>query len=502
MRKYTFELLKTFKELCEKGPNNTARQRIALGRAIVVEAGIDLKEYTGTKASPLFSDIASAFHEMIEKEWLRELSLDHEKKTIGYSDYKNHITKSGLTHSSDFDYMRNRLRVFPWPLGDHWFLLTAKGEEFIKKQNLIGILESLRSKGKELLELTGQNLARQQEIKGFLDVTKKELKEFLPPDEIPFRKFEKLEKKTYWWEKTQDGFATMDDKSKLQEWLELIEECLIFYSPSEMVLGIDFSPLREFQDQLANLAKSFKLVSIPNIPLPKETIEQFCKTSQIISEEFKKINFVPVREVLKSMNASLIANSTLSLEKLAREATSALTKFKEASLATAAPFKALEHMAYSQKNLLDNYLSYLQPIPQPVKVEPLETKEKDKLDVLLNKINPALKKKRTGAWDTFRSDNPDKLSQAANSMVELLSQVLNSVCKGKKLGEFLKEKYKDDFWEEFSKEEAKWIDATVEWISKTKNNLERVKHHIDYRLENIAETLLINCERIILIIVE
>lgn len=149
MRKYTEELIKSFKSLCKEGSNNTARQRIALGRAIVVEAGIDLKEYTETRASPLFSDMASSFREMIEKGWIQERSLDREQKSIAYSDYEEHITKSGLTYSSDFDYTYNRLRIHHWPLGDNWFLLTTKGEEFIEtglgktKEKKYNILEEV-----------------------------------------------------------------------------------------------------------------------------------------------------------------------------------------------------------------------------------------------------------------------------------------------------------------------------------------------------------------------
>jgi hypothetical protein len=48
----------------------------------------------------------------------------------------------------------------------------------------------------------------------------------------------------------------------------------------------------------------------------------------------------------------------------------------------------------------------------------------DKLDGLLEKLDPKLKRRRQGAWQAFRSDNPDRLSQAANSMVELLDQVI------------------------------------------------------------------------------
>lgn len=124
-----------------------------------------------------------------------------------------------------------------------------------------------------------------------------------------------------------------------------------------------------------------------------------------------------------------------------------------------------------------------------------EKQESDKLDNLLDKLNPTLKNKRCGAWVTFNSDNPDRLSQSANSMVELLNQVIDSVCSDRKLSEYLKDKYE-------TKEETEWIEAEVKWISKVKDNLQRIKHHPDYKLEKIAKRLLCNAENIILLILE
>ena len=125
----------------------------------------------------------------------------------------------------------------------------------------------------------------------------------------------------------------------------------------------------------------------------------------------------------------------------------------------------------------------------------VKKEEKDKLDKLLEKLNPVLKNKRQGVWGTFNSNNPDRLSQSASSMVELLSQVIKNVCKGKKLAEYLKEKYQ-------TKEETVWVEATVKWISETKANLQRIKHHTNYKLEKITKILLDHAESIILIILE
>jgi len=124
----------------------------------------------------------------------------------------------------------------------------------------------------------------------------------------------------------------------------------------------------------------------------------------------------------------------------------------------------------------------------------LQEPKADNLDSLLDKLNPNLRKKRIGAWTTFRSNNPDRLSQSANSMVELLDNVINQVCKDKDLGEYLAEKY--------GLEEAKWIEAQKKMISVTKSNLHRVKHYVDYNNEALAKVLLTTAEIIMTILLE
>ncbi len=119
----------------------------------------------------------------------------------------------------------------------------------------------------------------------------------------------------------------------------------------------------------------------------------------------------------------------------------------------------------------------------------------DRLNALLDKLNPNLKKKRIGAWIAFSSDNPDRLSQSANSMVELLDKVIGQLCANIKLSEYLEKKYG-------TSEETQWIDATQRWISQTKNKLQRVKHHPDYQAEILARTLLSSAETIMLALLE
>ena len=121
--------------------------------------------------------------------------------------------------------------------------------------------------------------------------------------------------------------------------------------------------------------------------------------------------------------------------------------------------------------------------------------ENSKLDQLLEKLGPRLRERREGAWLTFRSDNPDRLSQSANSMVELLDKVISQVCQNTELSVFLKNKYQ-------THEKTDWVDVTRKWISETKSNLHRVKHHVDNQSEKLTEVLLRSVESIILVILE
>jgi len=117
-----------------------------------------------------------------------------------------------------------------------------------------------------------------------------------------------------------------------------------------------------------------------------------------------------------------------------------------------------------------------------------KNKKADNIDNLLDKLDPNFKKKRIGAWAAFRSTNPDRLSQSANSMVELLDKVIGLLCRDMNLREHLAEKY--------GSKEAKWIEAQLILIRETKDKLHRIKHHDDYKNETLAENLLSSAEAI------
>lgn len=120
----------------------------------------------------------------------------------------------------------------------------------------------------------------------------------------------------------------------------------------------------------------------------------------------------------------------------------------------------------------------------------VDQKEKTEIDELLDQMAPNLKNKRIGAWMAFHSDNPDRLSQAANSMVELLDQVIAERCKDEPFSEYLQKRFGSD-------KEVKWAETARKFIGDTKSNLHRVKHYSKYRNENMVETLLTVTERLI-----
>lgn len=130
----------------------------------------------------------------------------------------------------------------------------------------------------------------------------------------------------------------------------------------------------------------------------------------------------------------------------------------------------------------------------------VEIESIDRLDNLLYKIHPSFVGKRKGAWQAFMSDNPDKQSQAANSMVELLDHVLGKVLGDKQLKVYLLEKHFPEEVRIYQEKQYEWVKKTCSWIGSTKDNLHSIKHSIHTRPEEFTETLLITVERILLIV--
>jgi hypothetical protein len=117
------------------------------------------------------------------------------------------------------------------------------------------------------------------------------------------------------------------------------------------------------------------------------------------------------------------------------------------------------------------------------------------LDTFLTKINPRLTGRRLGAWETFHSENPDRLCQAAASMVELLDQVIGEKCKGTTLHAFLEAKYP-------SHQQTDWVERTRAWISGTKQGLQGTKHETNLQSVQLTEALMRNAESIMLVILK
>ena len=117
------------------------------------------------------------------------------------------------------------------------------------------------------------------------------------------------------------------------------------------------------------------------------------------------------------------------------------------------------------------------------------------LDVLLNQLNPRFVDRRQGAWEALHSDNPDHVSQAANSMVELLDKVINTVCNGAESKDVLRDRLN-------SEADSKWILATRAFIAEAKSNLHTVKHHTEAQSKQKAEDLFNAAESIMRLILK
>jgi len=106
----------------------------------------------------------------------------------------------------------------------------------------------------------------------------------------------------------------------------------------------------------------------------------------------------------------------------------------------------------------------------------------------LEKLDIRLRDRWRGAWAALSSDNSDRVSQASNSMVEVLDQVIDRVRGTKEFREYLDDRFP---------EQAGLVLATRIWITEAKNGLQRVKHHTKEQSPQTAEDLMHQAEWIV-----
>ena len=104
---------------------------------------------------------------------------------------------------------------------------------------------------------------------------------------------------------------------------------------------------------------------------------------------------------------------------------------------------------------------------------------------MLEKLDVRLRDRWRGAWAALQSDNPDRVSQATNSMVEVMNQVIDRVRGPKEFQDYLKDLFPD---------QAGVVMATRKWISEVKNGLQGVKHHPTEQAPQLAEDLMHQAE--------
>ena len=110
------------------------------------------------------------------------------------------------------------------------------------------------------------------------------------------------------------------------------------------------------------------------------------------------------------------------------------------------------------------------------------------LERLLGELDGRLKERWLGAWEALGSENPDAVSQAANSTVEVLTQVISRLCGEETFEDYLKRRFP---------EQVAMASALRKWIKETRDGLERVKHHPSKQDRSTAEVLMSGTEIII-----
>jgi len=106
----------------------------------------------------------------------------------------------------------------------------------------------------------------------------------------------------------------------------------------------------------------------------------------------------------------------------------------------------------------------------------------------LKTLDARLEERWRGAWQALRSENPDKVSQAANSMVEVLDKVIGGICGDRPFRDVLAERYP---------KQEKVIIAQRATISALKESLHSIKHETHAQSVHIAEDIMHAAEGII-----
>ena len=107
---------------------------------------------------------------------------------------------------------------------------------------------------------------------------------------------------------------------------------------------------------------------------------------------------------------------------------------------------------------------------------------------VLEKLDVRLRNRWRGAWAALQSDNPDRVSQATNSMVEVLDQVIDRVPGTKEFKDHLADRFPG---------QVGVVLAARKWITEVKNGLQGVKHHPTEQSQQLAEDLMHQAEWIV-----
>lgn len=248
--------------------------------------------------------------------------------------------------------------------------------------------------------------------------------------------------------------------------------------------------VQKIQTQLAQSGMNFK---------------EILQRAAIVSEIMKAIDIQQLNRAMAVFHSPAFAKSMTIYQKMVEEIIPNLERIVHLR-----PLKmlgeAMRQATLVQSNLMNVYeiQTARGDLPKLSRVKPLEVTERDKLNELLDELDPVLKRRREGSWQAFKSNNPDRISQSANSMIELLRQVTRKICGSKQpkevIEEVIKERYGSDSDAKWAATLADWIEATTKCFSATKEKLEGIKHHPDYKDEILCESVLISAERLVLLL--
>lgn len=304
------------------------------------------------------------------------------------------------------------------------------------------------------------------------------------------------------WHKAISNSLVLDDYFKNSRGRGFLELTKVIQQSSQKIsemMKVRFQPIME---SIAKLSFSFN-----------ELMKMQLKGSETISLKLAALNSLSLndslRNPLESMASGLLEttknlqvysiNRVRAAQKEFPDVGDNLFKFETASL-------VYKNLSLSLPYIEDMAVPEISEFEADFSIEIIKSKE---LKKLLIKINPELDRKREGAWECILSENQDKYSQSANSMINLLDWTLREFAPGEDVKNYFNLEKKDKITRKMkleyilrSNQDTKLINFYIKNFLDIYEFLNNAKHSLKFDEGDVLESHFYIIEGIILFIIK